>query len=319
MFNRINMKSVSVIFGVLLVLVLISLFIGNDRKNSSFKSQLTDFVVDEAKEIVIIPKLDGEEIRLEKEGEIWKVKQAGQTFNADDVQVNNMLKSIAHMKAKRLASKSEKGWKKYEVNDSLAVQVEVNGDSGPLAHLYIGKFSFSQSPQSKYSNQQSRGVMTNFVRLAGEDETYAVDGYLQMAFNRDLKNYRDQHVVNIPKDEIEQVKVDQPGGGFVLKKSGDVWMIDGVAADSTSAARYISKLAKLRSRNFLPSEQFSTPNSTHQLSIWDKDGQEIVEIDANYADSTNIAVRSSINPGTVFDGTKSDLFKKLFVNKANFQ
>lgn len=316
MFNRINIKTLSIVFGVLLIVVLLSQLLGNGHKNQSFNSQLTDFNVDQVNGVVIIPKVNGEEVRFEKQGQNWMVSQGDQTFNADNKQIANMLESIAHLKAKRLASKNESGWEKYKVTDSLAVQVDVSGDDGELAHLYIGKFSYSQPPKSQNPYQQNQGVMTSFVRLADEEETYAVDGFLKMSFDKDIKNYRDQSIINIPKDEIAQVKVVQPNGNFLLKKSGDLWMMDGVAADSAASAQYISKLGNLRSRNFLPSEQFSGPSSNYEFSILDANGQELVKIDALYSDSAHIAMRSSINPGTVFDGTKSELFKKIFVNKA---
>jgi len=319
MFNKISIKTLSIVFGILLIGVLLNQIVGNGHKNQSFKSQLTDFDIDQVSEIVIKPKMGGEEVLFEKKGQNWMVSQTEQTFNADNKQIANMLESIAHLKAKRLASKSENGWKKYEVTDSLAVQVEVNGDNGELANLYIGKFSYSQPPQSQNPYQQNQGVMTSFVRLADEDETYAVDGFLKMSFNKDIKNYRDQSVINIPKNEIAQVKVVQPNGDFVLKKSGDLWLMDGLAADSAATAQYISKLANLKSRDFLAPEQFSAPNSNYVLSILNVNGQELVNVEAIYSDPTHIAIRSSTNPGTVFDGTQSDLFRKLFVNKGQLQ
>lgn len=308
-----NTKWLAIAFAILLVSVLFVFFFRNDKNNQSFKSELTKFEVERVDEMHIYPSNNGEPMHFLKTDEgNWKLSVENNTYNASAQKLTAMLNSIASLKAKRLAAKREKSWPKFDVNDSLAVRVEVKADNESLAHIFIGKFKFSQAPQSNNPYQRNQGSMTSFVRLDGEDEVYAVEGFLKMTFEGDVISFRDQKVINVNKNEIGRIDVTNYGERFTLQKNEDTWLLDGIAADSTAAAGYLTALNQLSSKDFLSNDLFVDQLPSHILEIFGTEGDELLKVEALFSDSTSIFVRSNINPGTVFDGAQSGLFEKLF-------
>ena len=192
------------------------------------------------------------------------------------------------------------------------------GAKKALADVYIGKFSYTQPAQPANPYQRPQGTMSTFVRLNGEKEVYAVDGYLSMTFNRSITDYRDSKVLQVQKDKIQQISVTNPGGNYTLTHNNDLWMIDGLQTDSASVAKFISGLTYLRSTNYKNDDAQPVFSPNFNMQIQGENGVLLANIDGYYTDSTNITITSSSNPGTYFDGTKTALFNKLFKNKSEF-
>jgi hypothetical protein len=234
MFNKMNARWLAIAFAVLLLVALFVFFINDDKKDQSFKSELTDFNVEEVDKMNIFQPNGADPLYFEKNAEgIWTVMEGDNAYNASEQKMVNMLNSLKDLKAKRLAAKGEKSWSKYDVNDSLAIRVEVLSGNKGLAHVYIGKFKYSQAPaQAQNPYQQGQGTMTNFVRLAEEEEVYVTDGFLKMTFQGDVESFRNQIVTELKKEDIGQINVETFGNGFSLKKNDDAWLMDGIAAES---------------------------------------------------------------------------------------
>ncbi len=316
MFNKLKPKHLLIIFVVLLGIVLISLPGKNNKKNRSFKSNLTEFDTAEVTSLSIFPKSEEEIISLEKKNGKWLVTDQNGTYNADANQVKNMLVTISSLKAKRLAAKGKEKWKEFEVTDSLGTRVKVLKEKKTLADIYIGKFSYKQPPQNGNPYmQRQQGTMESFVRLAKEKDIYAVDGFLSMTFNRSASQFRDRTISNIDKNKIDRISFSQPNDNFDLIKRDSTWMLDGLNADSTSIANYISSISNLRSGNFLSENSKPLGTPSHTVTIEVENRTAPVKISGYYTDSLNIAIESSENPGSYFDGTKSELFSKIFKTK----
>lgn len=318
MFNKINIKYLTIVFVVLLVLVLLTVPSGNRKKNRSFKSELTAFDTAQVTGMVIYPKSGGEWITFSKKENKWLVSGKEGEYNADRSQVENMLFALSNLRAKRLAARDKDSWKKYELTDSLGTRVEVLGNKKVLADVYVGKFSYSQPVRPANPYQQQQGVMTTFVRLSDEKEVYAVDGFLSMSFNRRLEDFRDSRVVQVRKEQLEQIVFSRPDRNFSLTKNDHAWMIDGLAADSTKVADYLSGLNYVRSSHFIPNDQKPVGAPNYTLKLTGGNGAELATVSAFYTDSTHITVTGSMNAGTYFDGKADDLFTKLFKEKEDF-
>ena len=316
MFNRFNTRNLLIVFLVLLALVLITIPSGN-KKNRSFKSQLSQFDVEEATAFHVEPRGGAGQLSFRISDDNWLVGDASGEFNADDRQVEQLLESIADLKAKRLAGKGRDSWEKYELTDSLSTRVAVLDGEKVLAEVYIGKFNYTQptGPQNPY--QQPQGTMTTYVRVGKDREVYAVDGFLSMSFNRPLTDYRDSRVVEADKDRLRRIAVMRDGQNYDLIRNEASWRIDGLEADSVAMDEYLEGLTWLRSRNYLPAQDPPSGNPSHQLRLEGESGEVLVHVDAWYADSTDICVSSSLNPGTWFDGTQNGLFEKLFADRSS--
>lgn len=321
MFTKVKLNHLVITFVVLLAIVLITIPGGNARKNRSFKQELTRFDSSAVTSLEILPKSGNELISLQKKDGNWLVSKGNASHNADNRQVSNMLTTLQELNAKRLAANDRERWDEFEVTDSLGSRVRVLKGDKTVADLYVGKFSYTQ-PSGQAANpymRQQRGTMTSFVRLEGEKEVYAVDGFLTMMFNRSVNDFRDATVNRVQKADIARIHVQSPEETYTLVSRDSLWMLDGLVADSASAARYVAGISRLSSRNFLEEDHpLVSGTPTHSVVFENSGGAQLSSVDLYVADSSRIAVTSTQNPGTVFDGAASGLFDKLIKPREYF-
>jgi len=320
MFNKVNTKQLSAVFLVLLAAVLITAVGGNSKKTRSFLSELTEIDTSVVTALTIYPAGGADPVDLEKQDKNWVVADGESIHNADNGQAEEMLNTLAELTSTRLAAKDRDRWESYEVTDSLGTRVVVMAGKKVTADLYIGRFSYSQPPQQAMSPYGGRpqGTMTSYVRLAGEKEVYAVEGFLQMMFNRGAGEFRDRKVLQVSRNDIARIAMQLPGEQFSLSKSENNWMLEGLMADSAAMAGYLSGITRLTSSAFMENEALASGTPTHTVLLEDANGARLAQVNAWFRDSSSIALTSSVNPGTIFDGTQNGLFDKVLQPKAAF-
>ncbi len=322
MFHKLNLKTLVIILAVLVAIYVIASMVGgNDR---TFRSEIVKVDTAHVTDIYISILKDKAEISLKKTGgpENWEVSSNGSSFVADPNIVKNILSQYVDMKPERIAATSKDKWTQFEVSDSAGTHVILKDGSSELANVWVGKFSYSQPPaQAQQQNpyQQQRGKMTSFVRVNKEDEVYAVDGFLKMTYQKDINSYRQKSLVNVNKDDLTRLVFTGPGfSSFSLTKNDTKWMINGVMADSAKTMRYLNKIAKLSSSDFLPATALKTGDATYKLTV-EGNNFSPVEIKAFPSDTLlKYVVTSSANSGAEFNGGKGKLFEKIFVDQTEF-
>jgi hypothetical protein len=316
MFHKLNIKTLIIILIILVAAIVVIDMMGD--KERSFRSEIIE--VDTAgitSVLISIPK-DQVEITLSRTGgsSDWVVMAEGNKYPADVSVVRNILSQLNDIKAERIAATSKDKWDQFEVSDSTGTRVILKDGKKEVADLYVGKFSYTQPPQGAQQNpyQQQRGKMTSFVRLEDEKEVYAVDGFLKMSYQNDVNSYRNKNLVNVNKNDISKLTFNYPDNeNFNLTKNNDQWLLNGQMADSTGMAKYLNKIYRLTSSNFVDPSTLKTSDATYRLHI---EGNNFTPIDlwAYPSDSiTQYVITSSINTGAEFDGAKSKLFEKIFV------
>lgn len=319
MFKKLNIKVLLIILVVLGGIFALTEFRGD--KDRSFSRVL--LAVDTAKvnEIhVLIPK-EGAEIKLLKTNNTeWSVEAEGSSYPADLNIVKSILGQFNEIKPERIAATSKERWADYEITDDEAISVKLKSGSKNIADIYFGKFSFTQPPQGQMQmQQQQQGKMTSFVRQAGDDKVYAVDGFLRMTYQPDVNSYRNKMLVNVTRDDISRLVFDYPNFKFTVEKSEEKWLLNGQPADSLKTARYLSRLHRLTSTNFVPSSTPKTGAVSHKLRI---EGNNFTPVELNVFPTSdtliNWIITSSMNPQAEFDGTKAQLFERTFVDETEF-
>lgn len=317
MFKKLNIKVLIIVLVVLAAIFALSEIRGN--KDRSFSRVLV--AVDTAKvtEIQIGIPMDNFEIRLVRNAEAdWSVKSEENTFPADLNMVKSILGQFHEIKPERIAATSKDRWTEYEITDSAAIRVKVNSGSKNLADVYFGKFSYTQPPQGQMQQQQ-QGKMTTFVRQAGDQKVYAVEGFLRMTYQKDVNAYRNKTLVSVNRDDISRLVFNHPDFNFTLEKLGNQWMINNQPADSLKTVRYLSRLQKLTSTGFVPPKTARTGVTGHKLFI---EGNNFSPIELNAFASPDTLIKwvitSSLNPQAEFDGSKAQLFEQTFVDETKF-
>jgi len=307
-----------VILGMILLIVTLT-----KKEDRTFKSEMVSIDTAVVTKMVIQPKLgdQGNEVTFTKTGSEWKLESAGKSYKPDASSIKNLLSELVRMKSERVAATEESKWKEFEVTDSTATRIKIYNDNEQMADLYVGKFNYQQPPQGQQNpyQQQNKGKMSTYVRPAGDKEVYVVDGFIKMTIQANANAYRDKTLFASNKDDLTKINFNYPNGeGFVLSKEGAKWFLNGQMTDSTKTARYLNKLAKVTSSNFIDEVTPLTSTPTHQVKI---EGNNIipVEINAFPADSVNkFVITSSLVPDSKYSGAKSGLFERVFVKSSEF-
>lgn len=297
---------------ILIVVVTVVIIVDSQKENRTFKRDFIEIDSTAITSVVIYPKsLKGEYFTLKRTANTWKVEKNGTVFNADDVEAENIISQLTSMKAKRVVGKSKAKKTEYEVTDSAATKIKVKEDDETTLDLYIGKFTYKQPAQQNYYQQQNIQI-TSYVRLANEDEIYAVDGLISMMFNRDLSAFRNKNIVNSNTYNWKRVSFNYPGdSSFVLIKQDDKWTINGMQTDSATVTSYINSLSNTTSDTFYD-QKASTELALYTLKI-EGNEMEPIEVKAFPAtDKNGFLIQSTQNKGTLYSDSDSTLVNKLF-------
>ena len=231
--------------------------------------------------------------------------------------IKNFFTQLLNLKTDRVAATNESKWAEFEVDDSTGTRVILMNDEDVLTELLIGKFSYI--PDENSTPEQPKGKMITYVRLADEDEVYAVEGYLKLNFNYDLNSYRNKAVVNAHRSHITKLTYTEPDKkSFVVTKKGESnFLVDGVPVDSARTVSFVIRLANTNSRDFY-NDDFDFPSEPDYILKVEGDNFEPIIVNVYPADTVNkYIMTSSMNPGTKFSGGRT-LFKKIIKNKDYF-
>ena len=320
MYRKLNIKTLTITFGVLLLAVVAVKISDSLSHGNTLKDVLFDINTDDVTTIRIYPQSKkGKEITLVKNNGKWVVKYNGATYTGNQKLISSLPEQINKLKPLRLAATKKESWKNFKVTDSLATKVVLENNGKMLAGLYIGKFSYimpkNQPQQQNPYMRRPQGKMNTYVRTLDDDNVYAVEGFLGMSFNRSADDFRDKTIVSVNKNDLTKLTFSYPAdSSFVLSKKDNKWFVDDQPADSVSVAGYLNKISHLRGRTFADT---GVASFNHLVKI---EGQNMEPVTVQAVVSEKGAViTSSQNKGTIFtDDDKKGIVMKLFVSKKEF-
>ncbi|MCK4637810.1 MAG: DUF4340 domain-containing protein [Bacteroidales bacterium] len=314
MFKKLSFKILLIILGVLLVIYLITLL--TDKSERTFKEIVLTVDTANVNTILIFP-IGKDDVKITRWDTAWKVELDSINYNADKKMIKNIFTQLLNLKTDRVAATNESKWAEFEVDDSTGTRVILMENDDILTELLIGKFSYI--PDENSSPEQPKGKMITYVRLADEDEVYAVEGYLKLNFNYDLNSYRNKAVVNAHRSHITKLTYTEPDKkSFVVTRTDDYnFLVDGAPVDSARTTSFIIRLSNTNSRDFY-NEDFDFPPEPDYILKVEGDNFEPIIVNVYPADTVNkYIMTSSMNPGTKFSGGRT-LFKKIFKDKDYF-
>lgn len=308
MFNKFSTKTLISLFVLLLLVVVIFLYVDSKHGERTFRTQLVDIDTSAVTSIEIYPQAtDHKQVKIYKEGKDWKVLlKDNKNAQVPEEKVKSLLRELTSIKANRLAATGEKSWKDFKV-DSVGTEIKVYQGNDKTLDIILGKFEY----------QQPR-TMTTFVRLQNDKDVYGVDGFLSFAFNHDANYFRDNKIIDDYYSNWKKLTFTYPNdSSFVLEKNGKNWEINNKKTDSTATVRYLSSISNLTSTNIDDDINKNDLNkSLYHLSI-ESSSKGVMEVTA-YQSGSDIIINSSQNSDTYFNGTKNDLWGKVFLGKDHF-
>jgi hypothetical protein len=310
-----NNKKLLLILAALVAVFLLVRFLKSGSNERTFKSEL--FTIDTAavNSIKIYPPADGkEEIAFQKTSEGWTVSKGNITSSLDVNIVNSMLNELQNTKPKRLAGRTSEKWKQLQVDDSAGTRVLVTNTAGEeVVDIVVGKTTYRQvQPQGQQQmmrQQQPQIVGLSYLRNSDEEETYASDGFLQMAFNRPFDTYRDKSLLNLSVGSVKSITLSTPAGSSSFSKEGEAWMQDGQPADSAAMASWLSGLSYLNGQAI--DDDFSPAGQPDYSATFAGDNMENVTLSA-WTLGNSFRVASSENEGVFFVSDSAGVWGKVF-------
>ena len=318
MFKKISNTTLGGILVVLSLVYASLVLLDNTGKSSSVRSTLV--AIDTTSVSRILINKQGTETELVKDNGQWMAVLAdGKKVETDHGKVMSSLDMLLQAKPSRIVSKSEKKWKDFQV-DSTGTQVQVfEGDEKTL-DIVLGRFGTKQKPtQGGMPQQFQRNNFTffSFVRLSGENETYACDDFMGASLPATTSDYRDNSILNFSSaDSITAIRFNYPDAGFVLNNIAGDWQIDGEMVDSASIATYLGAIGNATSRNFVDDVELSLLGSpAFNITFESKELASPVELSFFPHPTHEWILHSSQNPKALF--ASPDLRGKIGVAKNN--
>jgi hypothetical protein len=218
--------------------------LGSGRKERSFRTELIQLDTAAISRALITPKAgEGPQITLHKENREWIVSNGLVHAKATPAAIEGLMRALALIRAQYIAAKGKDKWTDYGVDENQATRVRVYQGEKLLEDFYVGRFNFN--PQTQ------QGV--SYVRLAGQDEVYAVDGFQVMTFNQEFHDYRNRSLSRMTAGmRVTALEWQSPDTTLRLALRGERWLLDqeGAVLDSLRMDRYLNTLRNLSGDQF---------------------------------------------------------------------
>ena len=298
---------------IVVLLVLVGAYLGNKylggKGERNFKNVLVSLDTTTVDKIVLTRTPS-------KGGEIFinKIVPGKFTVQKEDLEdegdigmIRSMLSAHVEMKPERLVSNSPAKWEEYEVSDTTGVKVKMYSGDKVLSEIIVGKFDF----------QQATRTMSTLVRISGEDQVYAVDGFLSSVFNVEFDAIRDKTFLKANKDEIQSVQLDYPAdSSFTLSLVNNTWKINELPADSAASVEYTNGLMFLNLRDFVNDFDPAQNELLYKLTI-EGDSINTIVVDC-YKRADQYILHSTLNENAYFTPGVNNIFEKLFPSREKF-
>lgn len=329
MIKKLGNKGLLLILALLIIVFAIARYISNKKGENTFKT-------------AIIPKIDSTRMNgmvifpeaptsqpgqksvkpkplpfiFTRKGKEWYVTQNGIGGRAQLRSAKYMIDQLEQISPDRLASNNPADWKDFAVTDSLGTRVVFLYDKDTALDVIVGRFSYI--PQRKQS--------ISYIRVAGQNEVYAIDGFLSLNITENFDGWRDKKIMPDNYESWAKLTFTYPAdSGFTLKKdSNKEWVFDGAGfpeikeLDSATAWGAIKNISEQNYGSFINNFDSNSKQPAFTLRIEGKAFGAVV-LKAYPTDTLNqYVINSTINPTSFFNGKYNGTFSKIFPNKASF-
>ncbi len=314
MSKRFNNIRLLYILAGLAVLLILTIVVKVPKDRATLKYMLVDFDSTDVSKILLYPKGgDGNVIEFSRKNDKWEVKQGNIAAATQKGTVSSVLTEVLKLKPVRLAATNKSKWKEFELTDSLATRVKFQDKKGKnLADVMIGKISFKQAsnPYGGYGGNNIQG--TSYVRLAGEKEVFAVDGFLSFTFNRKFDEWRDKSFIKFNKNDATKISFTFPAdSSFTIIKNDSVWYAGNILADSLNTINYLNSICMLNGQNFKDGFK-PISNPIYQIQI---EGNNLLNFYIKCYKGEGVdeyILNSGLYPEIYYTSNRKGLFDQLF-------
>lgn len=294
---------------IIILILLVSIFslsriFRSPKLEGNLIKELVSFDSAKVTEVRIQPTGGGSELKLLRVGNQWKVANDAQEAAAETGTVESMLGVVMHLPVQRMVTRKKEKWETYEVTDN-STRVTVFSGNDKQADFRIGKNGFAQG-----------GGAFTYVRLNGENEVYATNGYFGSYFNKSFNDWRNKTFLQLNKEEVTKIEFVYPDSSYVLEKKDSAWYIGNSLADESKVTQYLNKIGYKTIAEF---EDGFVPSASAALTLQIVGSAGVLATAQAWQKNDEDWVLSSSNQdGVYFVTKKSDVIKDLFVGSTAF-
>jgi hypothetical protein len=231
------------LFVALLLVVVAKQVVTAKRESAPTPSSQPLFSMPDSKAVTrldIVKGSDKTSIYSDKAG-TWWIESGGKKYLADKDLVKAALDALVSTKQGEVVSTNKANQAQMQVDKSGTEVIASDAAGKPLADFIIGKTGPSYT--------------TSYVRIQGSDNVYVPSANMQNTFVKDLQVWRNKTVLDVPTDEMVQVKVKRADGIVIQLDKGekDSWKLSGTLsgpADPQSVQLLLNTLSKLTASSF---------------------------------------------------------------------
>ena len=279
------------------------------RLESNVRKDLVAIDSGAISKVEIAPSNSAQEILLLREGNTWMVQRAAKKHKADNSTVRSVLGMMQNVQAERMISRKKEKWEEFNVGDK-GTRITFYAGTNKKGTIHIGKTGFSNTG-SMYG-----GTGYNYVRLAGENEVYRVNEFLESAFNRPFDDWRDKTFLRVPKNKVTRIAFNYPAdSSFILEKRDSVWVVGNQVAEKSKVENFLGQLSYKNLNKFL--DDFTPAKPADVMIVIEGEGGTLSTVEA-WSTDNGWALRASQQNDVVFSSSTSGVERDLLVGAKHF-
>ncbi|MBL7032733.1 MAG: DUF4340 domain-containing protein [Candidatus Delongbacteria bacterium] len=271
------------LLAVLLLLIFLPDMIPEDRGYP-----VTLGVIDTAAVTRIEVIASDEQLLLEKEGGALVMRQP-LDLPLDNYQADRLLAALLNLKVSALTTQKEAQFARYQLTDTLGIQVKVTAGDQVVADFLLGK--------------ESSDYQHSYARLTGTNQVLQLSRNLTSTFKQKASNLFRRELFNIDPAELMLVAVRDPldsNGNLTLNVAEGNLFTDPrgntFPADSATVQNYLRQIGRLRaSAVVMPEEERDAQLAHLMLTVELKAAREKLELEF-YQDPDNEEQRILVLP-----------------------
>jgi hypothetical protein len=179
--------------------------------------------------VLTIADADGNSIQLKRVSGDWVLPDADD-YPAQADKITPLLDKIVGLTTGRLVTRTDASHKRLQVApDDFVHRIDFETADGTKRTLYLGS-----SP---------RYGATHF-RVDGQSETYLTNELSTWETKANAASWVDTGYLSVPRDDITKMTLENANGTFTFTKDGEVWTMDGLAADETLDENKVTALVQ---------------------------------------------------------------------------
>ncbi|MEZ4287406.1 MAG: DUF4340 domain-containing protein [Polyangiales bacterium] len=199
-------------------------------------------------------------IVVERIDNAWTIQKPLKA-RADENSIVAALEKLAELRVKSIAATKASSHEKLEVDQAHGIHIVAKSGQKTVADLIVGK---------------SNGSST-FLRKSNDDHVFTVDGSIRHLFDKDLKRWRDQKIVDVDETAITAITFKDPDHHFAFARDEEnQWTPRSSlpkAFDPNTIDQFVSTVARLRAIDFAAPDLdratagLDAPSATVEISV----------------------------------------------------